>query len=131
MDAILKSHFLALYCMVLADGVVDSSELNTLYRIGTEDYGLTPDEIIEAVRVVGTSFIVPKSLDGKIKLLHDMATVAWADGEIDETETKLLKKYIERFGFQPENSSEIAAYLLDSVKAGRSAEDIIEEVTEL
>ena len=40
-----KLQFLDLYCMVLADGIVHPKEMETLYRIGLENYGLTEDEI--------------------------------------------------------------------------------------
>jgi len=40
-----KMHFLDLYCMVLADGIVHPKELEALYRIGIEIYGLTEEEI--------------------------------------------------------------------------------------
>lgn len=129
MDPILKSHFLALYCMVLADGVIDALELETLYKIGTKDYGLTQEEIVEAVRDGGTSFNIPGTLEEKIKLLYDMAKIAWADGEIDDTEISLLKKYAVRFGFQAENAGKIAEYMLDCVNSGMTAEDITKLVT--
>lgn len=45
--------------MILADGVVDSRELETVYRIGRENYGLSAEEIMSTVRDSGTSFILP------------------------------------------------------------------------
>lgn len=116
--------------MVLADGVVDSLELKTLYEIGIKDYGLTPEEIIEAVRDSGTSFTMPQSLDGKISLLHDLAKIAWADGSIDDTERNLLKKYIISAGFLPANADAIADYILASVQNGMSAEEITREINQ-
>ncbi len=41
MDPSLKSRFVVLYSMVLADGIVEAAELETLHRIGKECYGLT------------------------------------------------------------------------------------------
>ena len=70
MDAIMKSQFLSLYCMVLADGIIDARELETLYRIGTEQYGLTQEEITATVRDAGTSFIMPTELSDKIRFLY-------------------------------------------------------------
>lgn len=128
MDPTLKSHFLTLYCMVLADGVVDVSELQMLYEIGIKDYGLKSDEIFEAVRDVGTSFFVPDSLEGKIKVLHDMAKIAWADGEIDSSERELIKKYALHYGFQPENVEAIADFMLDSVHEGLNTEQITQKI---
>lgn len=128
MDPTLKSHFLTLYCMVLADGVVDVSELQMLYEIGIKDYGLKSDEIFEAVRGGGTSFFVPDSLEGKIKVLHDMAKIAWADGEIDSSERELIKKYALHYGFQPENVEAIADFMLDSVHEGLNTEQMTQKI---
>lgn len=130
MNKLLQSHFLALYCMVLADGIIDSLELQTLYEIGVKDYGLTPEEILEAVRDSGTSFSIPESFDGKIRLLHDMAKIAWADGSIDDTERRMLKKYIIKAGFQPENADAISEYILESVHNGMDAEEITRQITQ-
>ena len=129
MDAALKSQFLSLYCMVLSDGVIDARELETLYKIGIEQYGLTQAEIIETVREAGTSFVLPSTLSGKIKFLFNMAQIAYADGEIDPSERELLKKYISRMGFIDENIEGIAEFLLESVQKGLSYDEIVPYVT--
>ncbi|MDE6498653.1 MAG: TerB family tellurite resistance protein [Muribaculaceae bacterium] len=130
MDNNLKSHFLALYCMVLADGVIDANELQALYRIGTDGYGLSQKEIMDAISSSGTSFSIPDSLEGKITLLYDMAQIAWADGEIDSTERSLLEKYAVRCGFQEENAQAIADYMLQSVQDSHSVEEVINQITQ-
>ena len=50
MDAKTKSRFIALYCMVLADGIIDARELEVLYRIGRDTYGIPAEEINNAIR---------------------------------------------------------------------------------
>lgn len=130
MDDNLKSHFLALYCMVLADGVIDDKELQAIYKIGTEDYGLRPEEILEAVSNNGSTYSVPDTLESKIKLLYDLAVIAWADGEIDPSEHKLLEKYVMHCGFISENASAIADYILESVKDELSITDILNQINQ-
>lgn len=125
MDAFLKSQFLSLYCMVLADGVIDARELETLYRIGVEQYGLTQEEITETVRNAGSSFIMPETLSDKIRFLFNMAQIAYADGEIDDTEKELLRRYIIKMGFEVDNVERISNFLFDSVKNGVGVEEII------
>lgn len=44
MDERQKSHFLSLYCMILADGIIDAKEMETLYEIASRNYGLTPED---------------------------------------------------------------------------------------
>lgn len=124
----LKSFFLALYSMVLADGIVEAKELESLYRIGRENYNLTSEEINKYVVSAGTTFIVPDRLEDRISLLYDLAEVAWADGEIDETERTLLARYVVRLGFLEENADEITDFMLKQVKDGISKEDVINEI---
>ena len=125
----MKSQFLSLYCMVLADGIIDARELETLYRIGTEQYGLTQEEITATVRDAGTSFIMPTELSDKIRFLYNMAQIACADGEIDNTEIDLMKRYIRKMNFAEENINAIADYMFDSVKEGKSINSILMHIT--
>lgn len=125
----MKSQFLSLYCMVLADGIIDARELETLYRIGTEQYGLTQEEITATVRDAGTSFIMPTELSDKIRFLYNMAQIAYADGEIDNTEIDLMKRYIRKMNFAEENINAIADYMFDSVKEGKSINSILMRIT--
>lgn len=121
----LQSHFLALYCMILADGVIDVKELETLYRIGKEQYGLTEKEINQAVLQNGNSFTVPENIDSKIKLLYNLATIAWADGVLEDTERNLMRKYISRLGFLDENIDAIAEFIFNSVKEGKTIDETL------
>lgn len=125
MDAILKSRFLSLYCMILADGVIDAKELEMLYKIGTDNYGLTQDEITCTVRDTGTSFVVPQSISDKITLLYELTQIAWADGTIDPSEIQLLRKYTQKMGFDEDNVNAIVDLLIQNVKEGVSADDFI------
>ena len=114
--------------MVLADGVIDARELETLYKIGIEQYGLTQSEIIDTIKNAGSSFLVPSTLEGKIRFLFNMVQIAYADGEVDASEEALLKKYIDKMEFADENIDGIADFLLDAVKNGITEKDIISRV---
>lgn len=124
----LKSQFLALYCMVLADGIVDARELTTLYRIGSESYGLSSEEINHTVAEPGNSYAVPQSLNDRIELLYHLCEVAWADNRIDDTEKSLLSKYVECMGFQKENVESIVDYLLNEVKNGSPLTNTLDKI---
>lgn len=97
MDLSLKSQFLSLYHMILADGIIDARELETLYKIGIEQYHLTQEEITAVVRDAGSSFILPTTLQGKVQFLYNLAMIALADGTVDPEEKALLNKYT--YGF--------------------------------
>ena len=128
MDELLKSRFLSLYCMVMADGVVEAKELETLYRIGREIYHLTPEEINKNVVAAGTSFIAPDRLEDRISILYEMAEIAWADGKIDETEKSLLARYAVRLGFLSKNANDIAEFMLQQVKDGVARTEIVNQI---
>lgn len=123
-----KARFLGLYCMILADGVIDSRELETLYKIGTETYGLKPEEITEWVKDAGTSFIFPERFEEKIRFLYELAQIAWADGVLEDSEIQLIGNYAVRMGFEKENSKDITDYLLSSVKNNITFENVLNEI---
>lgn len=52
--------------MILADGIIDAREMETLYRIGREEYGISQKEIDLAIKESGTPFHCPEDLPGKI-----------------------------------------------------------------
>ena len=124
----LKARFLSLYCMVMADGIVEAKELETLYRIGLENYHLTADEINKFVVTAGNSFVAPDRLEDKIGVLYEMAEIAWADGQIDDTEKSLLARYAVRLGFQEETAGEICEYMIQQVKDGHSRNEVVNEI---
>ena len=128
MEELLKSRFLSLYCMVMADGVVEAKELEILYRIGRENYHLTPEEINKNVISAGTSFVAPEKIDDCISILYEMAEIAWADGEIDVAEKSLLSRYAVRLGFKEENADDIADFMLQQVHEGVSKTDVIKQI---
>lgn len=114
--------------MVMADGIVEAKELETLYRIGRENYNLTAEEINKNVVSAGTSFVAPDKMEDRVSILYEMAEIAWADGKIDETEKSLLARYAIRLGFKEENAIGISDYMLQKVKDGISQKEVITEI---
>ena len=104
----MRSRFLSLYQMVLADGIIDAAEMETLFRIGQENYGITSNQINELIRDTDTSISYPDTLEDKVRFLYELAEIAWADGSIDNSELRLLEKYIVNMGFEESNSKAIA-----------------------
>lgn len=117
-----------MYCMVVADGVVAVKELETLYRIGMESYGISPEEINKAIVSSGKSVAIPSQMEEKLEVLYHLAEIAWADGEIDESERRLLARYAVRYGFLEDNAEEIAKYMLEQVHGGKSLEETINSI---
>ncbi len=116
--------------MVLADGIIDVRELEMLYKIGTEQYGLSQSEIVATVKNAGSSFILPSTVERKIQFLYNMAQIAYADGVIDPTERNLMKRYISKMDFAEEKIEEIADFMFDSVKKNVSLADILSQLND-
>lgn len=123
-----KMHFLDLYCMVLADGIVHPKELETLYRIGIETYGLTREEIVRSVVSAGKVRVIPESSKRRLGLLYEMALLAWADGELEESERSFLRRYALLYGVEEDKVDELVEYLLDRARENVSEEKIIKEL---
>lgn len=128
MDTKLQLHFLSLYCMIIADGIVDPKELETIYRIGRENYGLSEEEINKAVVGAGTTYVIPESTEERIRILYEMAIIAWADGKIEDSEHKMLRDYALRYGIVEESVVAFVDFLLEKAQKNISAEEIINEL---
>ena len=124
-----KWHFFNLYCMAIADGEFAPQELAVLYKIA-EEKGFDPKAINEIITTIGPTPVIPTNLEEKITYLYDLVRIAWADGVIEPAERDLMHKYVELFGFDPHNTSDILDYLIENVKAGIKVEDIIKQVKE-
>lgn len=116
--------FLELYRMVLADGIAHPKEMETLYRIGVENYGLTNEQITKEIAEESFSTFIPPTPEDKIKLLYELALIAWADGVIEESEKNLLKRYAILFGIREELSDEFVDFLLKKVQDNVSENEI-------
>lgn len=123
-----KLKFLDLYSMVMADGIAHPKELETLYRIGTDKYGLTSEEMNEAVKASGVYNIIPELPEERISLLYELAIIAWADGEIEDTEKQMLRRYANRYGVRDDRIDELIEYLLDKAKGNIPESDVINEL---
>lgn len=123
-----KMQFLDLYCMVLADGIVHPKEMETLYRIGLENYGLTENEINENVKSSGVSSVIPELPEERIALLYEMAIIAWADGELEDSERNMLRRYATMYGVNEESIDDLVDFLLDMAKNNVDEKDVINEL---
>lgn len=115
--------------MVIADGIVDPKEMETIYRIGRENYGLSEDEINRAVVGTGTTYAIPDSNEERVRILYEMAIIAWADGKIEDSERKMLRNYALRYGIVEGSVAGFVDYLLEKAHNNVNIEDIIKELT--
>lgn len=123
-----KLQFLDLYCMVMADGIVHPKEMETLYRIGLEQYGLSEEEINEGVKSAGVSSVIPELPEERISVLYEMAVIAWADGELEDSERNMLRRYASMYGVNEESIDELVDFLLDQAKGNVDEKDVIKQL---
>ena len=123
-----KLRFLDLYCMVMADGIVHPKEMETLYRIGLKNYGLTEKEIDESVKDAGVTSIIPDLLEERIAVLYEMAIIAWADGVLEESERNMLRRYAAMYGVNEENIDELVDFLLNQAKENADEKEVIRQL---
>ncbi|MBR6444861.1 MAG: hypothetical protein IKS94_00255 [Prevotella sp.] len=123
-----KLQFLDLYRMVLADEIVHPKEMETLYRIGVENYGLTEDEITESVKSAGVSSVIPELPEEKIAVLYEMALIAWADGELEESERNMLRRYAVKYGVNGDSIDELVDFLLEKAHNNTDEKKVIKEL---
>ena len=126
----LKSHFLNLYSMVMADGEVSPKEKMELYRIGEDFYGVKPEEFDRLVFSDEILFYVPQTDKEKILYLYDFALIAWADGEVADVEKTTMERYAKRFGVVEEEVHSLVEFLLNKAKQHLSHEELMKEFTE-
>ena len=124
----LKSHFIRLYQMALADDNFDVLELQMLYHFANER-GVPKEELDKLfLNPINTDLSIPKDLNTRIEYLYDLARIIWADEKITIDEMNTLKKYCRKFEFLEENIEELANYLIDCVKNQVKKEDIINQL---
>jgi len=124
----LKAHFLRLYQMAICDEDFSALELKMLYKFA-EERGVTAKNLDEILlNPIDSRNTLPNVLEEKIDYLYDLSVMIWADNEIDDNERSALEKYIKLFGFVDENIVALADYFLESVKQGKTKNEIINEL---
>ena len=126
----LKSHFLNLYHMAVADSNADVRELEMLYRIG-EAKGVTRTEIDTLLLQPNQAGISqPQTVIEKIDCLYDLSLIAWADGSVDPQERRALELFCSRFGFKDENISQLCDFLLEEASKNTPKQQLLHTVSQ-
>ena len=125
MEPSLKTHFLNLYSMALADMEFAENEIATFYSI-VEKRGMSKDEVDYIILNPATAkFTIPESLSDKVEYLYDYAKMVLADGKIEESEISTLEKFCLKFEFEPQNISSIRELLLEAAKNNVSTAELL------
>ena len=124
----MKSHFMNLYSMVLADGNVRPEEIVQVYKIGLR-HGVSPAEFNQLL-LSPVSVTLPGTLERKVSFLFDLTEIILADGQVDQSEVNALKHYCSLFGFDEANLDAIAGYMIDNVRQGKTLDEIMKNIEE-
>jgi len=126
----LKSHFLRLYQMALADDNFSVLELQTLYLFA-EERGVPKTELDKLLNTSGTPEIaIPMGLDQRVEYLYHLATMILVDGVVTQEERSALRKFCRKFEFLDENIDQLSDYFLDCVAKGIALEEIMNQLSE-
>jgi uncharacterized tellurite resistance protein B-like protein len=123
----LKSHFLRLYQIALADENFDHLEMQLLYQFA-EERGISKSDLDSILTGSIGEVTIPETLEERIEYLYDFALMIWADEVITEDERNTLIKYCRKFEFLDENIEELTNYLLENAKQGTSKSQILQEL---
>ena len=111
-DPVLSAELLLLFRMILADGVVQESEMEAFRRICRDAFGISEeslDGVVEYLNDFGYETSGAQAVDmfreldpERRKLLaRHMAEIAKADSQLAENEVRLLRRTMELLGITP------------------------------
>jgi uncharacterized membrane protein YebE (DUF533 family) len=123
----LHAHFANLIRLSKADGVIDASEKQQLYRLGKR-INMTQEEVDAFIsKPLIDKFIPPFELEEKFEQLHDMLAVILADGVIDTSERKLCRALIIGLGFEESKTDKIIDVIAKAVSEKLDHDDAFEK----
>jgi uncharacterized tellurite resistance protein B-like protein len=123
----LKSQFLRLYQLALVDSDFSPLEWKMLYNFAAER-GIEKNELDKILLNPLGKMEIPEDIETRLIYLIDFAQLIWVDGIVTEDEINTLKKFCSIFEFLDENIEELSSYLINSVKEGKSKNDILNEL---
>lgn len=120
-----KEHFTHLIQIALADGQIENSELEMLYRAGNK-MGLTKEEINGLLEDSKKSaFIPPYELSKRFGQLYDIVKMVYADGQVNNNEMRLATSLAIKLGFAEAEIPFILTLLINGVKTGEDEEELL------
>lgn len=123
-----KSHFRNLVMLARVDGKVTDDEMVLLKRIASR-LSLT-DQQVETVIQDKEAYpmVPPHNKWDRYERFINLVRVVFADGEVQESESKLVRRYALALGFTTEQFEEKYPEILSLLKEGMSKDDILEKI---
>ena len=121
-----KEHFGHLIQVAMADGKIETSELEMLHRFGSK-LGLTAPEVDDLLETSKKSaYVPPYELSKRFGQLYDVIKMVYADGQINNNEMRLATGLALKSGFAEEELPILLALLISGIKNGDDEEDLFD-----
>lgn len=125
------SHIRNLLALACADGSIEKSELDLIFRIGARA-GLTPNELQRIMeRPDSVKFYPPESDREQIEQLYDMVLIMMVNGELHKNEIAFCKLTALRLGFKPAIIDRMIEITIDLIAKGIAAEIALAKLLDL
>lgn len=115
--------------MALTDDNFSQVELRMLYRFA-EERSVSSEDLDKILLTEPYELSIPDLIEKRIEYLYDLACMVWADGVVTDDEVATLQKYCRKFEFLDSNINELAIYLLESAKSGKTKSVILSELND-
>ncbi len=120
-------HFRNLVLIANVDGHLDDHEILLLFKIG-HSIGLTNTQIGEIMDNPDHYAVIPPlSKDDRMEMIIDMIRMMLADGEVEENEEKLLRRYAVQIGYKSIDDVDIES-IIALIARGEDNDTIISEL---
>ncbi|WP_299861121.1 TerB family tellurite resistance protein [uncultured Hoeflea sp.] len=124
-DPVALAKVMVIFRMVLADGVVRSSQLAAFSHLCGQRFGIEPQDMPQLHALLESpagrdsdaeAFALIRRLDtdARTALLDDMMQIARANSELDAGEDKLIRRMADLLGLDPDSASQAAVATTDN-----------------
>ncbi|MDD2305614.1 MAG: hypothetical protein PHP53_13015 [Prolixibacteraceae bacterium] len=121
-----KEHFGHLIQIAMADGKIETSELEMLHKFGGK-LGLTTQEVDDLLETSKKSaYVPPYEFEKRFGQLYDVIKMVFADGKIDNNEMRLATGIALKSGFTEQEIPVLLALLISGIKNGDNEEDLFD-----
>lgn len=121
-----KEHFGHLIQIAMADGIIETSELEMLHQFGSK-LGLTAPEVDDLLETSKKSaYVPPYEFEKRFGQLYDVIKMVFADGKVDNNEMRLATGIAIKSGFTEQEIPVLLALLISGIKNGDNEEDLFD-----
>lgn len=123
-----RGHYRNLLLIAGADGGIDDKEQALLDRIASR-IGLTADQVAE-IKANPSNFptVAPTTREERYERFIQLMQMVAINGEAEEHELKMVRKYGIALGFTEESMNEKFDMILEHLLAGKSRSEVLDEV---